>query len=188
MGHLELIFGSMYSGKTEELLRRLRRAAIAGQKCQVFKPSIDTRYDKYEVCTHDLVKEKAQVVSSAQELLDGVLEETKIVGIDEVQFFDHSIVEVIRKLMQKNKVIIATGLDMYSSGKPFGSVVPELACIAKYVDKLHAVCVKCGETAYISYKINDTITSSIDIGSTDKYVALCEKCFAQIQREDAAIN
>ena len=212
IGWSELIFGSMYCGKSEELIRRLKRVKIAGQKYQLFKPSIDVRYGINQVATHDnnevkskieqivefhvkedvddkkaLLKEltkqltgamKATVVNNAKELLDNVEEDTLVVGIDEVQFFNEDLIPVIDELVKRGKRVIMAGLDMYASGEPWG-IVPSLACKAKYVDKLHAVCVHCGKDAYISYKVDndlDNEKSVIDVGSVGKYIALCQQC------------
>ena len=213
-GWSELIFGSMYCGKSEELIRRLKRAKIAGQSYQLFKPAIDQRYEKNRVLTHEygevrrkvetivelhlnngedpenLVSElsrqlsgslKAIVVRNSGELLAQVDPRADVIGIDEVQFIDDGLVAVIDHLTAQGKRVIMAGLDLYSSGEPFG-VVPILACKAKYVHKLHAVCVDCGGEAYISYKLdNDSGNreSTLDVGSFGKYVALCEKCSRQ---------
>jgi thymidine kinase len=220
-GWSELIFGSMYCGKSEELIRRLKRVRIAGQTYQLFKPAVDTRYDLQSVSTHDyseikrnmetilevhlhngnidadpqnLVQElskqlsgsmKAIVVKDSEELLQTLETDTDVIGIDEVQFFDEGLIEVIHHLTQAGKRIIMAGLDMYSSGEPFG-IVPILACQAKYVHKLHAVCVDCGHDAYISYKIDNTkekLKSTVDVSSVGKYIALCQSCW---QKRDAA--
>ncbi|WP_346353133.1 hypothetical protein [Azotosporobacter soli] len=210
-GWSELIFGSMYCGKSEELIRRLKRARIAGQTYQLFKPAVDSRYDQNQVSTHEygevrrkvetivevhlnngeepteLVAEltrqlsgsmQAVVVQNSAELLAQVDWKANVIGIDEVQFFDDGLLKVVEHLVAKGKRVVMAGLDMYSSGEPFG-IVPVLACKAKYVDKLHAVCVDCGREAYISYKIDNGAAnreSTVDVGSVDKYVALCEKC------------
>ena len=209
MGYSELIFGSMYSGKTEELIRRLKRYKLSGKQYQLFKPKIDNRYGKNIVSTHDAFEKKneiqkivqlyvkdvlnknelvndlygslcnaiiAEVVSNSNDILEKLKEDTKVIGIDEVQFFDESILDVINELKKRDKIIIVTGLDMYATNEPFGNIVPMLACTSKYVTKLHAVCVDCGRTAYVSYKLTDENTHKIDIGSHGKYIALCETC------------
>lgn len=214
-GWSELIFGSMYCGKSEELIRRLKRVRIAGKTYQLFKPATDNRYDLQNVSTHEysevkrrmetilelhlnngdvdpqgLAQElgkqlmgsmKAIVVNDSEELLKNIDDDADVIGIDEVQFFDEGLLSVVDELTLKGKRVIMAGLDMYSSGEPFG-IVPILACKAKYVDKLHAVCVDCGKDAYISYKIDQSIgnkKSTVDVGSVGKYVALCQICSQQ---------
>lgn len=181
---LELVVGSMYSGKSEELIRRIKRAKIANIKFQLFKPEIDNRYSKTEIVTHDKSSTfEAQTVKDATHLLSLVEKDTKVVGIDEVQFFDKSIVGVIETLNKNGIRVIASGLDMYSSGEPFGEI-GTLMAKAKYVTKLHAVCVYCGENAYISLAISNNQEtndkSTIKIGSTGEYVAVCEDCKEKI--------
>ena len=206
-GYVELIYGSMYSGKTEELIRRLKRCKYAGQKFQLFKPKIDNRYGVNNVATHDNASKtsgveklvdvylpegkkqlfineyykiagglRAEVVTNATEILDKALDSTQVIAIDEIQFFDTSVIQVVNKLIKLDKRIILVGLDMYASGKPFGEVVPYFACTAKYVTKLHAICIDCGKEAYASYKIDGSDPSVIDVGSNGKYIALCENC------------
>jgi len=210
VGWSELIFGSMYCGKSEELIRRLKRVKIAGQKYQLFKPTLDDRYGLNTVATHEnnVVKKNvekildvhfkdntknslseqimeqlsgamiATVVNNAKEILDNLHDDTEVVGIDEVQFFNHDLLEVVDILVKRGKRVIMVGLDMYASGEPWG-IVPHLACKAKYVEKLHAVCVDCGKDAYISYKVDNAEhnkKSNIDVGSINKYVAVCENC------------
>jgi len=207
MGHSELIFGSMYSGKTAELLRRINRYYLGGKTYQLFKPKIDNRYSD-QIETHDSAQNKeniqkivqlhvkdifnrnelvndiykslnraliTEIVLSSEELFQKVHKDTNVIGIDEIQFFDEGIINVIKKLEELDKIVIITGLDMYSYGKPFGNIVPYLACTSKYVTKLHAVCVDCGDTAYVSYKLINN-SEQIDIGSHGKYIALCEAC------------
>lgn len=210
MGWSELIFGSMYCGKSEELIRRLKRVKIAGQKYQLFKPAIDNRYGENIVATHENneVKKKvekildihikgdektsiveqvteqlsgameASVVNNSQEILENTHDDTEVIGIDEAQFFDNNLLEVVEVLVKRGKRVILAGLDMYSSGEPWG-IIPYLACKAKYVDKLHAVCVDCGKDAMLSYKVDNkehNKKSNIDVGSTNKYIAVCENC------------
>lgn len=179
-GHLEVICGSMFSGKSEELIRLLKRAIIANKKVQLFKPRIDDRYSDTEVVTHDgSSRHKSQVVEDAKHLLSLVEDDTRVVGIDEVQFFDKDIVEVIDTLTQNGKRVIVAGLDMYSSGDPFGEI-GTLMAKAKYVKKIHAVCVGCGENSYYSHAISENketnTTSKVEVGSFGKYIAVCENC------------
>lgn len=197
MEYSKLIMGSMYSGKSEELKRLMKRSEIAGKKCQLFKPVIDDRYSADQILTHDaarLVKgiddeqlrkliiesigTPATPVNNSEELLSLVEDDTQIVGIDEVQFFDEKIIEMVEKLNKRNVRVIMSGLDMYSSGDPF-PIIATLACKCKYVEKVHAVCVDCGADAYISHKTENkegNKTASVEIGSEGKYIALCEKC------------
>lgn len=175
-GHLEIICGSMYSGKSEELIRRIKRVNFANKKWQLFKPEKDDRYGS-GVTTHD--KEyylDATPVRNSLEILQNVDTDTEVVGIDEIQFFDSEILSVIETLTKNGKRVIGAGLDMYTSGEVFGEMGTLLAK-AKYIDKFNAVCVDCGEDASHSFKIDgDNEHSNIDVGSTNKYVALCETC------------
>ncbi|AEO93397.1 thymidine kinase [Bacillus phage G] len=179
-GYLEIISGGMYSGKSEELIRRLKRCSFANIKFQLFKPEIDNRYSENKVVTHDKDSQlSALSVSTPKELISLVESDTTVVGIDEVQFFDETIVEVIEQLNEKGIRVVAAGLDMYSTGEPFGST-GILMAKAKYVSKLHAVCVVCGNNAYISKAIseNDSANneSTVKVGSVGDYVAVCENC------------
>ena len=135
--------GSMFSGKTEELIRRVRRAQIARQKLQIFKPSIDTRYDSEDVVSHSSLAIKSQPVNRAVDILLNLRDSTRIVAIDEVQFFDEEIVSVANKLANQGKRVIVAGLDMDFSGKAFGPI-PGLMAVAEYVTKVHAVCTRTG--------------------------------------------
>lgn len=200
MEYSELIMGSMYSGKSEELKRRIKRYTIAGKNCVIFKPSLDDRYSKNSVLTHDAAKVLKQIdnetikeiisenlgmvafsVKDSNELLQKINEygsAINVVGIDEVQFFDDNIIQIIKKLNKRNIRVVMSALDLYASGEPL-PITARLSCLSKYVDKLHAVCVDCGNEAAYSFKIdnnNDNHESKIDIGSEGKYVALCEKC------------
>ena len=209
VGHCELIFGSMYCGKSEELLRRLKRAKIGGQQILLFKPAIDNRYGDKIVATHsanstqmkieELLKkyiknvkdvsqnimklssevENAIPVKNSSEILNYISDQYQVIGIDELQFFDNGIIDVIKELIKQGKRVVCSGLDMSADGEPFGDVIPYIACISKEVDKLHAICVDCGEEAYISHKISDNKSNkhqTIDVGSNGKYIALCENC------------
>ena len=145
-GRIELICGSMFSGKTEEMIRRLRRAVIARQQVQAFKPAIDQRYHVEKVTSHNGLHFEAQPVDCAADILQALDPRTTVVGIDEVQFFDHGIIEVCERLADTGKRVICAGLDMDFRGLPFGSM-PALLARAEHVDKLHAICVVCGEEA-----------------------------------------
>ena len=174
MGRVEVIAGSMFSGKTEELIRRLTRAEIARQKVVVFKPSIDNRYSEHHIVSHDITKMPCLTVDHAGEILSKVGTAT-VIGIDEAQFFETDIVEVVNELSFQGKRVILAGCEMYSSGQPFGSM-GALMCVAEQVDKLHAVCMICGEEAYISYRKEQPQSGNILIGYTDIYEARCRKC------------
>jgi len=173
-GWIEVICGSMFSGKTEELIRRLNRAKIAKQKVEIFKPAIDTRYHEIDVVSHNAMAIRSTPVHTAAEiyLYAG---DCEVVGIDEAQFFDEQIVEVCNKLADAGKRVIVAGLDMDYQGKPFGTM-PTLMAIAEYVTKVHAICVRCSSVASYSYRlVKDEKT--ILLGETEKYEARCRKCF-----------
>jgi thymidine kinase len=174
MGKVEVIAGSMFSGKTEELIRRLTRAKIAKQKVVVFKPKIDNRYSEHHIVSHDVSKQPCIAVDDAEEVLSNIGEAT-VVGVDEAQFFDEKLVTVVNQLANQGKRVIIAGCEMYSSGEPFGPM-GALMCIAEEVDKLRAVCVVCGEEAYISYRKERPQNGNILIGYSDIYEARCRKC------------
>ncbi len=174
MGRVEVIAGSMFSGKTEELIRRLTRAQIARQTVVVFKPSLDNRYSAEHIVSHDVSKMPCVTVDKAEEILPQIGGAT-VVGIDEAQFFDAQIVPVVTRLADMGKRVILAGCEMYSSGEPFGQM-GALMCIAEQVDKLQAVCVVCGEEAYISYRKERPQNGNILIGYSDIYEARCRKC------------
>ena len=173
-GWIEVICGSMFSGKTEELIRRLKRAEFANQKVEIFKPAIDTRYDDEEVVSHNETTIRSTPVSSSRNILlygDGV----EVIGIDEAQFFDEGLVEVCAQLANNGSRVIIAGLDMDFSGKPFG-VMPDLMAIAEYVTKVHAICMNCGSLAQFSHrKTNDE--QQVMLGETESYEPLCRVCF-----------
>ncbi|HKG05139.1 MAG TPA: thymidine kinase [Pedobacter sp.] len=173
-GSIEVICGSMFSGKTEELLRRLRRAQIAKLKVEIFKPKTDTRYDQNAVVSHDLNSIQSTPVENSNSilLLDA---DTQVVGIDEAQFFDEDLPEVCNKLAQKGIRVIVAGLDMDFSGKPFGPV-PALMAIAEHVTKVNAVCVRCGMPAVYSFR---TVASEarVLLGEKESYEPRCRRCY-----------
>lgn len=179
-GTIEVVCGSMFSGKTEELMRRLKRAQYAKQKIQVFKPVIDQRYSVDHVQSHDANRVLSIPVTSAKEILEKVDDNTRIVGIDEAQFFDDAIVEVAQKLAYRGTRVICAGLDMDFRGQPFGPM-PKLLAVAEHVTKLSAVCVVCGAPATRSQRII-AATSSPDpeaqvvVGAHDTYEARCRLC------------
>jgi thymidine kinase len=175
-GWIEVITGSMFSGKTEELIRRLKRAQIAKLNVEIFKPKIDVRYDENDIVSHNQNAIRSTPVNTAEEilLLSGNCD---VVGIDEAQFLDQSIVEVCNKLSFQGKRVIVAGLDMDSKGLPFGSI-PQLLAVAEYVTKVHAICMKCGDIAHFSYRKTD-IENLILLGEHDTYEARCRTCFQE---------
>ncbi|MBU3660143.1 MAG: thymidine kinase [Flavobacteriales bacterium] len=177
-GWIEVICGSMFSGKTEELIRRMRRAEFANQAFIIFKPEIDNRYSKKKVVSHQGNDFEAVVVKSSEEIIEKWNGE-KVVGIDEAQFFDQGIVEVCNKLANKGVRIILAGLDMDYKGVPFGPM-PALLSIAEYVTKVHAICVSCGNLAQFSHR---TVKESeqVLVGAVEKYKPLCRSCYNNAQ-------
>ena len=174
IGWIEVICGSMFSGKTEELLRRVKRAKIAKQKIKIFKPKKDVRYDKKKVISHDQNSIKSKPVSDSRKIIK-LSEKFEVIGIDEAQFFDDSIVEVCNELANQGKRVIVSGLDMDYKGKPFGPM-PNLLAIAEYVTKVHAVCSKSGKMASYTHRIVES-DDLILLGDTKKYQALSRKEF-----------
>lgn len=175
-GWIEVICGSMFSGKTEELIRRLNRARIARQKVEIFKPAIDTRYDVENVVSHDETAIKSTPVQAASQILL-LAYEVDVVGIDEAQFFDDELSTVCNLLANDGIRVIVAGLDMDFRGKPFGPI-PALMATAEYVTKVHAICIECGNLANYSHRtIEDE--SLVVLGETDRYQPLCRKCFLE---------
>lgn len=174
LGAIEVICGSMFSGKTEELLRRIKRAQIARQKVQVFKPLIDNRYSTDHVQSHDANKVLSRPVEKARDILKWVEDTTRIVGIDEAQFFDDSVVEVAQKLANRGVRVICAGLDMDFRGQPFGPM-PRLLAVAESVTKLSAVCMVCGDAASRSQRTSSD-PSRIAVGAKEMYEARCRFC------------
>ena len=172
-GSIEVICGSMFSGKTEELIRRLKRAKIANQKIQIFKPSLDSRNNEY-IESHDKNRIKSLTVKTSYDLYD-IGKDFDVIGIDEVQFFDDEIVSVCNSLANNGVRVIAAGLDMDYLGNPFGPM-PNLMAIAEYVTKVHAICSKTGNIANYSYRKNKE-DSIILIGEKDEYEALSREIF-----------
>lgn len=173
-GCVEVICGSMFSGKTEELIRRLKRAQFANQKIAIFKPAIDVRYSDVEVVSHDFHSLTSTPITDPSSMLDldaGV----KVVGIDEAQFFDDSIVEVVQKLANRGLRVIIAGLDTDFLGHPFGPM-PRLMAIAEDVQKVHAICVKCGNLANHSHRLSAS-QAIVELGEKDIYEPLCRQCY-----------
>jgi len=176
VGWLEVVCGSMFSGKTEELIRRLNRALIARQKVEIFKPALDTRYHEAHIVSHSDLRIHSTPVQTAEQILL-LAGDCDVVGIDEAQFFDAQIVDVATALANSGKRVIVAGLDMDFQGKPFGCI-PQLMAVAEYVTKVHAICVVCGEIANYSYR---TVPSQdrILLGETDSYEARCRRHFQE---------
>jgi len=175
-GWIEVICGSMFSGKTEELIRRMRRAQIANLKTEIFKPAIDNRYDASNVVSHDENAILSQPVQHSQNILL-LAQQVDVVGIDEAQFFDNGIVNVCEQLALGGTRVIVAGLDMDFTGKPFGPV-PQLLAIADYITKLHAICVHCGNIANYSYRKTKQ-SGQVVIGEMDIYEPRCRVCYAK---------
>jgi thymidine kinase len=173
-GWIEVICGSMFSGKTEELIRRLNRAIIANQKMMLFKPLIDNRYHEENVVSHKGSSLTAVAVENSSEILTRVTDEM-VVAIDEAQFFDAGLVEVCNLLAQKGVRVVIAGLDMDYLGVPFGPM-PQLLCIAEYVTKVHAICLSCGNLAQFSHRTANE-SGQVLVGAVEKYQPLCRACY-----------
>jgi thymidine kinase len=172
-GWIEVIAGSMFSGKTEELIRRLKRAKIANLKVAIYKPATDTRYDVNKVVSHDANSIPSIPVTDSNKIL-ALVNDADVIGIDEAQFFDEGIIKVCENLMMQGKRVIVAGLDMDYLGKPFGPMPPLLA-IADFITKLHAICVKCGHLANISYRTSDE-EGTVVLGEKNNYEPRCRIC------------
>jgi thymidine kinase len=180
-GWIEVITGSMFSGKTEELIRRLKRANFANLKVEIFKPVIDTRYSESKVVSHDsnaIVSTQVESASNISLMANNV----DVVGIDEAQFFDNGLVEVCNRLADSGIRVIVAGLDMDFRGNPFGPV-PALISIAEYVTKVHAICMRCGNLAHYSYRKSDT-DKIVLLGEKDVYEALCRNCYNDAMKKN----
>ena len=173
-GWIEVICGSMFSGKTEELIRRLKRAKIANLKVEIFKPAFDIRYDEIKIVSHDENAIHSTPVDNSQKILL-MGHDVDVIGIDEAQFFDDEIPNVCDELARRGVRVIAAGLDMDFTGKPFGQM-PFLMAKADFVTKLHAICVKCGNIANYSYRIIPS-DEQIMLGAKNAYEPRCRKCF-----------
>jgi thymidine kinase len=175
-GCIEVICGSMFSGKTEELIRRLKRAKFAKQKVEIFKPAIDTRYDEVKVVSHDSNAIHSTPVPSSSNILL-LAAECDVVGIDEAQFFDLGLIDVCNQLAKNGIRVIVAGLDMDYLGNPFGPI-PGLLSVAEYVTKVHAICMNCGNLANHSHR-KTAESSLVLLGETTHYEPLCRDCFAE---------
>lgn len=179
-GWIEVISGSMFSGKTEELIRRLRRAKYANQKVEIFKPRIENRYSENEVVSHDARAIMSTPVESSANILL-MVSDVEVVGIDEAQFFDDGLVDVCNKLANDGIRVIVAGLDMDYLGIPFGPV-PRLMSIAEYVTKVHAICMRCGNLASYSHRLSNN-DKRVLLGEKDTYEPLCRECFVEDQKK-----
>lgn len=180
-GWIEVICGSMFSGKTEELIRRLNRAILARQQVEIFKPVLDKRYHSDKVVSHDQNEIRSTAVDFANDilLLSG---NSTVVGIDEAQFFDWDILNVCNSLANSGRRVIVAGLDMDYDGKPFGPM-PGLMAIGEYLTKLHAICIRCGGIASYSYRLSHR-TEQVLVGERQDYEARCRNCFEQGQNQN----
>ncbi|MCL2417225.1 MAG: thymidine kinase [Bacteroidales bacterium] len=176
-GWIEVVCGSMFSGKTEELIRRINRARIAKQTVEIFKPAVDTRYAEEEVVSHDDRAVKSTPVDAAESILLFVSERANVVGIDEAQFFGDELVDVCTILANRGIRVIIAGLDMDYLGQPFGPM-PKLMAIAEYVTKVHAICMQCGNPALFSHRTADN-DKLVMLGETESYQPLCRVCYNQ---------
>ncbi len=174
-GWIEVIAGSMFSGKSEELIRRLRRAKIARQKVQVFKPDIDSRYSNDHIVSHSEMRHESANIKSATEVLAKVEADTEVVGIDEGQFFDNELVAVANTLAQRGVRVIIAGLDQDYTGKPW-EPMPQLLAVAEYITKTHAICMKCGQPANYTQRTVES-EERVAVGGGEMYEARCRACF-----------
>jgi len=177
-GWIEVICGSMFSGKTEELLRRLKRAKIAKQKIEIFKPHIDVRYSESEVVSHDENAIPSTPVETALNILLYINDDVDVVGIDEAQFFDDTLIEVCNQLANRGIRVIVAGLDMDYLGNPFGPM-PKLMAIAEYITKVHAICMRCGSLAHYSHRKIQS-DKLVVLGETNEYEPLCRECYNKV--------
>jgi len=183
-GRVEVICGSMFSGKTEELIRRMKRAQFAHQRVEIYKPAIDVRYSVEDVVSHDHNVIQSTPVDSSQQILL-LADDIDVVGIDEAQFFDMGIVDVCEQLAARGIRVICAGLDMDFKGVPFGPM-PALMAIAEDVYKTHAICVHCGDLAYVSHRLVHS-DKRVLLGETDSYEPLCRSCYRKaLEAEEAA--
>lgn len=173
-GWIEVICGSMFSGKTEELIRRLKRAKIANLKVEIYKPAIDVRYDETQVVSHDSNSIQSTPIDNSQTILL-LAQDVDVVGIDEAQFFDAEILSVCETLALRGIRVIVAGLDMDYLGRPFGQM-PNLLAVADYITKLHAICMKCGNIANVSYR-KVVGENQVMLGEKETYEPRCRKCY-----------
>lgn len=174
-GFIEVIAGGMFSGKTEELIRRIKRASIAKQKIMVFKPSLDTRYDENDIVSHSKAYFKAHTIDNIKEILSYDIKEIEVIAIDEAQFFDENLVEICNKLANMGKRVIVAGLDLDYKERPFGPM-PKLMAIAEYVEKIQAICTVCGNPASRSQRIIKS-NELVVLGASEQYEPRCRLHF-----------
>ena len=185
-GRIEVVCGSMFSGKTEERIRRLKRAKFAKQKVEIFKPSIDVRYSEQDVVSHDQNSIPSTPIDSSSSILL-LAGDNDVIGIDEAQFLDNGLVDVCNQLAYRGIRVIIAGLDMDFKGVPFGPI-PALCAIADEVTKVHAICVKCGSLAYISHRLVNS-DKRVLLGETQEYEPLCRECYSKaLKAEEAPQN
>lgn len=180
-GRIEVVCGSMFSGKTEELIRRLKRAKFAKQRVEIFKPSIDVRYSEEEVVSHDQNSIMSTPIDSSSSILL-LANDIDVIGIDEAQFLDDGLVDVCNQLANRGVRVIIAGLDMDYRGVPFGPI-PGLCAIADEVTKVHAICVKCGALAYVSHRLVES-DKRVLLGETQEYEPLCRDCYQKAIAEE----
>lgn len=178
-GSIEVVCGSMFSGKTEELIRRLKRARIAKQKVEIFKPGVDVRYSDTDVVSHDSTAIPSTPIESSNSLLLLVEDDVDVVGIDEAQFIDNDLAHVCVELANRGIRVIVAGLDMDFKGVPFGPM-PALCAVADYVTKVHAICMKCGSPAVFSHRLVED-DRRVMLGETQEYEPLCRRCYLKVQ-------
>ena len=185
-GRIEVVCGSMFSGKTEELIRRLKRAKFAKQKVEIFKPAIDVRYSEQDVVSHDQNSIPSTPIDSSSSILL-LAGDNDVIGIDEAQFLDNGLVDVCNQLAYRGIRVIIAGLDMDFKGVPFGPI-PALCAIADEVTKVHAICVKCGSLAYISHRLVNS-DKRVLLGETQEYEPLCRECYSKaLKAEETSQN
>jgi thymidine kinase len=177
VGWIEVICGPMFSGKTEELIRRLKRAQYARQNLQIFKPQIDDRYDADSIVSHSQQALPSHPVADVAQMRDELDAHVKVIGIDEVQFFDLDVIDFCNDMANKQCRVVVAGLDQDYRAEPFGPM-PQLLAAAEYVTKLHAICVKCGNPAHRSYRLASN-PQQVLVGSGERYEARCRRCFTQ---------
>lgn len=171
-GHIEVVCGPMFSGKTEELIRRVKRAQIARQRVQIFKPRIDDRYHKEDIVSHSAQSIPAKAIDKSSDILEHLYDSTRVVAIDEVQFFDEDVIHVVKKLVRRGIRVIIAGLDQDYKGIPFGPI-PHLMAIADRVDKVQAICTVCGASATKTFRKSVDEDAQVLVGETDFYEARC---------------
>src|SRR5690554_3621838 len=177
VGWIEVICGPMFSGKTEELIRRLKRASYARQSVQIFKPAIDDRYDESAIVSHNQISLPSVAVKSLDELRSRLDSKVKVIGIDEMQFFDAEVVDFCEELAEGGRRVVVAGLDQDYRGRPFGPM-PGLLSVAEYITKLMSICVRCGNPAHRSYRLSED-PQQVLVGTGQQYEARCRRCFAE---------